>query len=314
MLPTMMDSPGQISVGSSMQSNRQSALSSAAYADILHGRLMGQGYTSGYNTSSYPSSRSSMSMPSSSMALYPASMYPSSLAPTNMMAAQNSMSSSLSPSVQYELALQSAMARTSAYHNAYSSLSNEELLATNRLDASQSYLAASADANNNVVPSLPPLGRNNPILSSSSCTARLPPLNPTVSMLSEASAGSSSMLGNDSNHSYTLGTSSSLKNNNTTATSPKAALVSRQSSDTDNSEVLLPSHYNHRVGMSNDNMNHPVRLVVPTDTTFLDSVHIFLRSHCIEIFVASPEDMTYPSKCRKRKIVCAYDVFICICI
>lgn len=372
----------QISAGSSMaeltallQSNRQSVLSSAAYADILRGRssmaqqghpststmssLLGSNpssslysttasslladrlgastssflnsssaattsfpssYTSGYNTSSYPSSLSSMSMPSSSMALYraslpsttttaAASMYPSSLATTNMMAAQNnmSMSSSLSPSVQYELALQSAMARTSAYHNAYSSLSNEELLATNRLDASQSYLAASAAANNNnIVPSLPPLGGNNPMMSSSSYTAHnLSSLNPTTArMLGEASsAASSSMLGNriNSNHSYTLGTSSSSKNNNNaTATSPKASLGSRQSSD--NSELPLHSQYNKPMGMSNNNdMNHPVRLVIPTDTMFLDSVHIFLRCHCIEIFVASPEDMTYPGKCRKKR-------------
>ena len=37
--------------------------------------------------------------------------------------------------------------------------------------------------------------------------------------------------------------------------------------------------------------DHPLKLVLPSDCKILDSVHIFLRRHCIELYVTTEEDM-----------------------
>lgn len=42
--------------------------------------------------------------------------------------------------------------------------------------------------------------------------------------------------------------------------------------------------------------DHATSLFVPSDSTFLDPVHNFLRQHCIEVFVATKEDMTAPGR------------------
>lgn len=44
------------------------------------------------------------------------------------------------------------------------------------------------------------------------------------------------------------------------------------------------------------NTNNPRRLAIPTDAQFLDPVHIFLRTHCLEIFEASREDTRLPGR------------------
>jgi len=44
------------------------------------------------------------------------------------------------------------------------------------------------------------------------------------------------------------------------------------------------------------NSNHPVTFVIPSDATFLDAVHIFLRCHCLEVIVAKPDDISQPGK------------------
>ena len=44
------------------------------------------------------------------------------------------------------------------------------------------------------------------------------------------------------------------------------------------------------------NSNHPITFVIPSDATFLDAVHIFLRCHCLEVIVAKPDDISQPGK------------------
>ena len=46
------------------------------------------------------------------------------------------------------------------------------------------------------------------------------------------------------------------------------------------------------------NSNHPITFVIPSDATFLDAVHIFLRCHCLEVIVAKPDDISQPGKKR----------------
>lgn len=45
-----------------------------------------------------------------------------------------------------------------------------------------------------------------------------------------------------------------------------------------------------------DGDDTPRRLVTPSDEKFLDPVHNFIRTHCIELFVASREDTTAPGR------------------
>ena len=45
-----------------------------------------------------------------------------------------------------------------------------------------------------------------------------------------------------------------------------------------------------------ENSNHPITFVIPSDATFLDAVHIFLRCHCLEVIVATPNDISQPGK------------------
>jgi len=49
------------------------------------------------------------------------------------------------------------------------------------------------------------------------------------------------------------------------------------------------------------NSNHPITFVIPSDATFLDAVHIFLRCHCLEVIVAKPDDISQPGK---KRCVC----------
>lgn len=42
--------------------------------------------------------------------------------------------------------------------------------------------------------------------------------------------------------------------------------------------------------------DHAVKLSIPSDQTYLDPVHNFLRSNCIDIFVATKNDMTSPGR------------------
>ena len=44
--------------------------------------------------------------------------------------------------------------------------------------------------------------------------------------------------------------------------------------------------------------NHPITFVIPSDATFLDAVHIFLRCHCLEVIVSTPDDISQPGKKR----------------
>jgi len=50
------------------------------------------------------------------------------------------------------------------------------------------------------------------------------------------------------------------------------------------------------------NSNHPITFVIPSDATFLDAVHIFLRCHCLEVIVAKPDDISQPGKKRFERM------------
>jgi len=56
------------------------------------------------------------------------------------------------------------------------------------------------------------------------------------------------------------------------------------------------------------NSNLPITFVIPSDATFLDAVHIFLRCHCLEVIVAKPDDISQPGK----KSLCFERTFVII--
>jgi len=51
------------------------------------------------------------------------------------------------------------------------------------------------------------------------------------------------------------------------------------------------------------NIHHVVSLAVPSDSVFLDQVHIFLRSSCIELFATTVDDMGRPGRGARASFV-----------
>lgn len=54
---------------------------------------------------------------------------------------------------------------------------------------------------------------------------------------------------------------------------------------------------------SSSNIHHVVSLAVPSDSVFLDQVHIFLRSSCIELFATTVDDMGRPGRGARASFV-----------
>jgi hypothetical protein len=83
-------------------------------------------------------------------------------------------------------------------------------------------------------------------------------------------------------------------------TSPKDSLYDQLSAATWRASTS-PSSICHPP--SSSNIHHVVSLAVPSDSVFLDQVHIFLRSSCIELFTTTVDDMGRPGRGARASFV-----------
>ena len=250
--------------------------------------------------------------------------YPTAYPPYN-----NSMSSSISnmmPTTQTQMANQAYLAQTmagtlsSSYHNLPPT--------TTSMDPLSQLVAAASQQQPNITTSSSSMYNNN------NMTTHQQALSPEEAMVAAMARLSNhksknmvSQLNNVNNNSSNL--SSSINPLHIPYAPGYGNIVSRSNSSYDNIssqrnltppqaitakgslQTLSKKKLDKNEEDTEVNSNHPITFVIPSDATFLDAVHIFLRCHCLEVIVAKPDDISQPGEkkyCVKNWLYVCYGI------